>query len=942
MNPETATAPAQRLNEMLAAISRIQTLFLTRQGRDAREVFDALLAELLRLSSSEYGFIGEALYDERGAPYLKTYALTNVAWNDETRRFFEENAPKGLEFRNLDTLFGAALRTRSVVISNDPGSDTRRGGLPRGHPPLDAFLGIPFVHAERLVGMVGIANRPGGYCAEVVQALQPMLDTVRTLIVAHRASRARDEAEAELRRSAAENRRLAAVASMTINGVVVTDAQGAIVWVNDGFTRMTGWSLHEVRGLTPMKVLHGPETDRALTRSLGEQLLRGEGFSGVELLSYRKGGERFWVSVEVRPVLDAHGEVEQFIGIHTDVTEARALAESQRASEAKFAAAFHGSADYIVLTRLSDGQFIEVNDAAVRLTGTPREQLLGRTALQLGLWAEPSQRETLQARLRDERQVSNFACTLRRGDGELRECLMSATVVDVRGEACQLTMVHDVTSERRAEAALRESELRLRAVFDSSVDAIVVIDERGAIEAVNPACERMFGWRLADLRGKNVSLLMQPSDAERHDAWIGAYREGRPPRVIGVGREVLARRRDGEVFPIELSVSEMGGAAGRRFAGTIRDISERKRAEASALRLNAELKASVAELEQVNRDSRVLSEMRDLLQTCQNVDEVHQVSRLFVDRLLPDTRGALYLLDGGRATIEAAFDWGGGAPLEAVFAHDACWALRRGRPFGVPAQGPALHCSHLRAAPEHGYSCVPLSAQGEELGLLHVQFGPDAGSSGSERLHRLVATLAEYVALAIANVRMRETLRRQATRDPLTGLQNRRQMDEALDREIRRAARRHRQVVVFMVDIDHFKTVNDRFGHEAGDLVLREVAQCLRGQVRREDDVFRYGGEEFLVLMPECELHDVLPRAEAIREAVSRLDAVAGGRAVGRLTVSVGAAAFPQHGHTAADLLRAADAALYQAKQAGRDRVVHAESVLPGGLAPAVAIGLLV
>ncbi len=300
------------------------------------------------------------------------------------------------------------MRTRQVVISNEPASDPRSGGLPRGHPPLESFAGIPFLHGERLVGMVGIANRPGGYSDELLRGIAPLLDTMRTLIVAHRAERERARAQERLRASEAEHRKLATVASLTSNIVFVTGPAGEIEWVNDAFVRITGYSLEEARGRTPMDLLHGPLTDRGQVRRMAELLARGAPVTGFEIANYAKNGQPYWVAIEIQPVRDARGEIVQYVALESDVSAAREAEREWRASQARFVAAFHGASDYQVITRISDGVFIEVNAAALELTGLTREQMIGHTANDLGLWADPSQRIELQARLARDGNVSGF------------------------------------------------------------------------------------------------------------------------------------------------------------------------------------------------------------------------------------------------------------------------------------------------------------------------------------------------------------------------------------------------------------------------------------------------------------------------------------------------------------------------------------------------------
>jgi PAS domain S-box-containing protein len=181
--------------KLLQAIGGVQSQFIA--NIQASNVFDNVLANFLDLSQSEYGFVGEVLQTIEGNPYLKTHAITNIAWNEETRTLYEQHAPN-LEFHNLNTLFGYVLSSGKSVISNDPVNDSRGGGLPKGHPPLNAFLGLPLYLDNQMVGMVGMANRPGGYEESVIEYLEPFLTVSATLIDAYRNMNLRREAEEAL------------------------------------------------------------------------------------------------------------------------------------------------------------------------------------------------------------------------------------------------------------------------------------------------------------------------------------------------------------------------------------------------------------------------------------------------------------------------------------------------------------------------------------------------------------------------------------------------------------------------------------------------------------------------------------------------------------------------------------------------------------------------
>ena len=184
----------QRSDRLFRAISTASQQYI-REG-NVDETFAIVLNEVLDITDSEYGFVSEVLYDPSGDPYIRTYALTNIAWNNEMRAIYDAMAPN-LEFRNLKTLFGSMLTTGEVVIANDPSTDPRRGGLPPGHPPLDRFCGLPIHHTGELVGMIGLSNRPQGYDLELVEFLEPFLAACGNIIVTWRADKARIQAEAE-------------------------------------------------------------------------------------------------------------------------------------------------------------------------------------------------------------------------------------------------------------------------------------------------------------------------------------------------------------------------------------------------------------------------------------------------------------------------------------------------------------------------------------------------------------------------------------------------------------------------------------------------------------------------------------------------------------------------------------------------------------------------
>jgi diguanylate cyclase (GGDEF)-like protein len=321
--------------------------------------------------------------------------------------------------------------------------------------------------------------------------------------------------------------------------------------------------------------------------------------------------------------------------------------------------------------------------------------------------------------------------------------------------------------------------------------------------------------------------------------------------------------------------------------------------------------------------------MGELLQSCLTTEEAYMVIQRYLHKLFPSQAGALYLTSASRNLVEAKVVWGSSGTLagELLFTPSECWALRRGRPHVVEDAQIGLPCRHAGPTYTGSYLCAPMMAQGEALGILHVQYtGQDGDTNASllDTTQRLAVTVADQVGLALANLALRETLRNQSIRDPLTGLFNRRYLEEALDREVLRATRSQGSIGIIMLDIDHFKHFNDTFGHAAGDTLLREMGTMLKSFIRGGDIACRYGGEEFILVLPEATRDVARARAEELREKIRHLDVEYRGQALANITLSLGIAAFPDHGQDQDTLLRLADNALYHAKREGRNRVVVA------------------
>ena len=498
---------------------------------------------------------------------------------------------------------------------------------------------------------------------------------------------------------------------------------------------------------------------------------------------------------------------------------------------------------------------------------------------------------------------------------------------------------------------------QLEQVLEQIGEAIIVKDLDAVVTYWNREAASLYGYSAEDAIGRPLRKLHAADLSEAEYArLLERVRSGRPTtstterrkksgdtvrvaikttplldgqgRLIGeitIARDVTALHRTEEALRAAQATLEARLTAIRESNRNLkREVGARRKTEVAQRRSNRTLAAMVRQLEAFHRSGEALSRMTELLQSCTARDEAYAAVRETAMELFPDVPGTLYLYRESRDALEQVAAWGGKASADALLVPDECWALRLGRPH-IARGLKAVRCRHADPSTPNTI-CMPVQGQGQVLALLHLALSvAGQGTPTSTQAERRLRALTDRLGPALANLKLRDALRVLALNDSLTGLYNRRFLEDALTRELHRAERSKRPFSIIMIDIDHFKRFNDTFGHDAGDFVLSAIARALLKNVRPTDIVCRYGGEELAVVLAETDLEHGVERAEKLRLTIRETNLTHRGLTLPAPSASFGVATYPQHGTSAADVLKAADAALYRAKQEGRDRVCSAE-----------------
>ena len=768
--------------------------------------------------------------------------------------------PVGSDIHHVEESLKCYRPEDRTIISNAFKSAAEKG---------DAYdLEFPFTTFKGRALWIRTTGQPVYENGKVVRVIGNLMDITE-----------RKGAEEQLRAASLYTRSLI---EASLDPLVTINAEGKITDVNEATVRATGVSREALLGSDFSNYFTEPDKARA-----GYQKAFAKGFVTDYPLALRHASG--WVMEVLYNASVYRNEKGDVVGIFAaarDITERKRAEEALKQASAYTRSLIEASLDPLV-TISAEGKIMDVNRATERVTGRSQAQLIGSDFSDY--FTEPEKARQGYQRVLAQGFVRDYPLAIRNVSGEVTEVLYHATVF--KNEAGEVQGVfaaaRDITERKRAEEALRESEERFHAIFDWVSDAIFIHDmATGAILDVNRRMNEMYGYSHDEALKLDVEALSASTppytqqDALRR---LANAARGEPQTF-----EWLAKDKAGRLFWVEVAIQHAKLAGQDRLLVSVRDISERKQAQ-QALQESEERYRSV-------------------------------IAALFEGVLLLDADGAIRASNASaERTLGLTVD-----QLAGRTPFDPRW--RAIHEDGSPFSG-ETHPTWVTL--QTGEPCrdvvMGVNKPDGSLTWLSINSRP-LYRPGDAKPYAVAASFADITERKRAEEELRALqaqLREQAIRDPLTGLYNRRYLEETLRRELARAERDGHPLSIIMGDIDHFKQLNDTYGHPAGDEVLRTLGRLLQHHARSSDIPCRYGGEEFVVVLPDMPLEAVRERAELMRRDFAGLRIAFGGAEL-IATLSIGVSGYPDHGKTADELIRAADLALYEAKRSGRNRVCYA------------------
>jgi len=617
--------------------------------------------------------------------------------------------------------------------------------------------------------------------------------------------------------------------------------------------------------------------------------------------------------------------------VHTHLT-LRALQRQLQEENERFRRLVEATFEGIVIH--NQGQIVEVNQVILNSSGYQYADLIGQPVLK---FVVPAYHEVVARRMEiaDESpcEVEVFV-----RDGTTLIVEVQAKKVTYQGSDVRVAAVRDISDRKRVEgerqaitARVEQAKRDWESTADSLASVVCLLDKQRRIIRANRTVEQWNLGRVGNVKGREIHALFHPGCSDTTCALMTFVNWAWNQVALGQAAEseiedsLLGRFLHIQIRPVSSRPNQAGLESESFAVCSVSDITDRKQTEKS--------------LRQRNHELAVLNRMNERFQVCHSEPETYQVVSTVCQELFPLDSGRVYMLDEAQESCKLVKSWGNVVTGDSTFPVDQCRALQSSKPYFVEDPADFKHpCAYLHTSKDAQCFCVPIQGPNQVLGVLRLCPGHDSiRHSGRERhawvtsRQMIIPRVTEHYGLFLVNLRLRERLRLEAIHDPLTGLYNRRHMEVALDREVHRASRHATSIGIIMFDIDHFKDINDTYGHEVGDIILRELGQLMQRHIRAADIACRYGGDEFLLILSEAPLDTVKQRAEELRVMISNFLTVNYQEDVLNPTISVGVAALPSHGYRIQEVINAADKGLYEAKTRGRNQVFtippqHAES----------------
>jgi diguanylate cyclase (GGDEF)-like protein/PAS domain S-box-containing protein len=673
----------------------------------------------------------------------------------------------------------------------------------------------------------------------------------------------------------------------------MTDTTGNCIFVNPAWMTFTGFTLEQAFNQNEWKHLIHPD-DKQLLSVYYADVTSDKKITLEYRLRHADGSWRWVLDVGI-PVFNSEHKFCGYMGSAIDITEHKQIGATNQ-----YYAAIVQSSDDAIISKDTNSIVTGWNPAAERIFGYTAQEMLGNSMLKLSPPDRIDEEKFMMGKILDGESIKHFESIRVRKDGELIDISVSMSPIrNATGNiigACKIA--RDITETKQLEKESQHNAAVVNAIVENAFSAIVSIDSKGTILSANPAIERLFHYKPAEILGCNVKMLMPEPFHSQHDGYLLRYLTEGNPHIIGgvVGRDVTGLRKGGSIFPISLAISEIKVGGERQFVGTMTDITEQKMNEDMLVDYGKQLEGSLAE-------------------QAARVAELHR-SEAIIRAVLETAITAIIIIDG-KGKVQSV-----NPAAEHLFQYSSPEIVGENIKILMPEPYHSEHDNYLSRYMEKGQAHI--IGIGREVVCKRKDgsvFPADLAVSEIkiEGEHKFVGILTDIT----ERKKSEKEIEYLAFYDALTGLPNRRKLSERLSDSIKLSRRENKRFAVFMMDLDKFKAVNDTLGHAAGDDLLKQVATRITARLRDSDMVARLGGDEFVILLEDC------PAAEDAEKVATNVIAdltvpfeLSDGNVV-QIGASIGISFYPKHGNTPEKLTDNADQALYKAKDKGRGCFAH-------------------